>query len=303
MAYTIHKSESIEPSTMNITFRPVQDIEGCFHFQELQRQVWHSEAIDVVPNHVTMTLIKNGGVLLGAYDPAGPAETGGMVGAALWWLGLGTDPATPGAPPRLKICSHMVGVLPAWQGKGVGLRLKLAQREAVLRQGLTDWITWTYDPLYRVNGVFNIHRLGATCRTYLRNVYGELRDALNAGVPSDRCQVDWRLNSPYVLREVTTPRQRQPWPADALAVLPVAQGEHGLPHPVDAPLPLDGRPLAVPIPEDIGLIRRTDGELSMAWRLYLRQVLEAAFAAGYVMVDCLHLESHGWRYILIHQPE
>ena len=40
------------------------------------------------------------------------------------------------------------------------LQLKLAQRQAILDQGLTDWVTWTYDPLYRRNAVFNIHRSG-----------------------------------------------------------------------------------------------------------------------------------------------
>ena len=84
----------------------------------------------------------------------------------------------------------MAGVLPAWQGQGLGLALKLAQRQAILEQGLTDWVTWTYDPLQRTNAVFNIHRLGAVCNTYKANWYGEMRDGLNAGTPSDRCQVD-----------------------------------------------------------------------------------------------------------------
>ena len=39
-----------------------------------------------------------------------------------------------------------MGVAPGYQGRGVGYRLKLAQREAVLDQGI-DLITWTYDPL------------------------------------------------------------------------------------------------------------------------------------------------------------
>ncbi|NJN84274.1 MAG: hypothetical protein HC802_19660, partial [Caldilineaceae bacterium] len=145
--------------------------------------------------------------------------TGGMVGAAFWWLGVGVERVDQAASPnpllKLKACSHMLGVLPEWQGQRVGLRLKLAQREAVLRQGLTDWVTWTYDPLYRPNGVFNIHRLGATCNTYARNVYGELQDDLNRGVPSDRCQVDWRLNSPHVLHDIDA-RRHDPRVGDRL---------------------------------------------------------------------------------------
>ena len=105
-----------------IAIRPVMDIAGCGHFQQLEQMIWASPDIEVVPSHILMTVIKNGGTLLGAYADDGPAATGGMVGAAFWWLGVGTPPGE--SEPRIKICSHIVGVLPAWQGRRVGLRLK-----------------------------------------------------------------------------------------------------------------------------------------------------------------------------------
>lgn len=286
----------------SIHIRAVHDVAGCDHFVELQRLVWGGDPVELVPNHITITVIKNGGMLLGAYAKDGPAETGGMVGAAFWWLGAidaGANP--PGAPPKLKVCSHMVGVVPAWQGTGIGLRLKLAQRRAVLAQGITDWVTWTYDPLLRVNGVLNIHRLGATCNTYLREVYGELRDDLNRGVPSDRCQVDWRLNSPHVLRDLDPPRQAPSWDPAALEVLAADRRADGFLQPVAAAPRLDGRPAAIPVPEDIAAIRRADGALAMAWRIYLREMLEQAFAAGYTLVDCVQLAETGWYYVLVRE--
>lgn len=292
---------------MTITIRPVTDVQGCEHFQELQRIVWDSPPIDLVPNHVTITIIKNGGMLLGAYDEDGPAATGGMVGLVFWWLGAAHDPADPprsggsrpgDRPLRLKACSHTAGVHPQWQGRGIGLRLKLAQREAILAQGLTDWVTWTYDPLYRPNGVFNIHRLGATCCTYARDVYGAMQDALNAGWPSDRCTVDWRLRSPNVLQDIAQPRPTPEWDPAALLIPPVAATDAGFPTPPDRELTPDGRPIALSLPDDVAAIRREDPGLALAWRLSMRQGLEAAFAAGYVMVDCVHWPEHGWRYIL-----
>ena len=54
-----------------------------------------------------------------------------------------------------------------------------------------DLITWTYDPLLARNVQLNIAKLGAVCNTYLANLYGEMRDGLNAGLPSDRFQLDW----------------------------------------------------------------------------------------------------------------
>ena len=177
----------------------------------LEDLIWGEPLAATIPAHVVVTVIHNGGGLLAAYAHDGPAETGGMVGLTYWWPGLSVPTTTsdgkivkansPGpqasspAPLRLKMCSHMAGVLPAWQGTGLGLRLKLAQRAAILEQGVSDWVTWTYDPLLRTNGAFNLHRLGAVCNTYHVNLYGELPDELNAGIQSDRCQVDWWLTS------------------------------------------------------------------------------------------------------------
>ena len=170
----------------------------------------------------------------------------------------------------------------------------------MLAQGVTDWITWTYDPLYCANGVFNIHRLGATCNTYFRNVYGEMQDALNRGVPSDRCQVDWRLNSPHVLADIEPHRSRPEWSFADFQILPtVVHGDFAA--PVDVRLSLHGDPIALPIPNNIAAIRVSDGGLSLAWRLYLRTMLEQAFAAGYTMVDCVRVPERGWHYVLVQE--
>ena len=64
-------------------------------------------------------------------------------------------------------------------------------------QGI-DLITWTFDPLEARNAWLNFGKLGAVCNTYLRNVYGNLQDGLNAGLPSDRLQVDWWIGSEWV---------------------------------------------------------------------------------------------------------
>ncbi len=331
--------------------RAVTSIEEVEHFQQLERLIWQSPPEDVVPVHVAITVIRNGGGLIAAFDAAGPVETGGMVGLTFWFPGLGipTTHATerggeeetgrmgnkpnlpisqsPNLPisnlqspisnlpilssasrpsPLLKMCSHMAGVLPAWQGRGLGVRLKLAQRDAILAQGMTDWVTWTYDPLFRVNAVLNIHRLGAVCNTYKRDWYGVMKDGLNAGVPSDRCQVDWWLTSARVVRRVARDKGRRDLggalPAD-LQVLPTVASGPNFRAPVEVEPTLDGRPVAVPIPDDIAAIRRSDAGLGMAWRLAMRQHLEQAFAAGYVMTECVQLGDAGWHYLLTLQSE
>jgi predicted GNAT superfamily acetyltransferase len=197
----------------------------------------------------------------------------------------------------------MAGVLPAWRGTGLGLRLKLAQRAAILAQGATRWVTWTYDPLIRTNGAFNLHRLGAVCNTYHVNVYGEVEEGINAGTPSDRCQVDWWLVSPRVeqLAHEQLPaaarRTHEQLPEGA-QLLTAGARQSGLLAPPSAAATLDGRALALPLPDDIYAIRAADPSLGMAWRHWQRETLQAAFAEGYILTDCLRHPDGQWRYHL-----
>ncbi len=282
----------------HITIQPIKTVEHSRHFQELESRIWQGEPLDVMPIHVLITVAKNGGGVLGAYAPDGPPELDGMVGMALWWHGVGQRNGVS----QVKVCSHMAGVLPGWQGRGVGLRLKLAQRELILQQGITDWVTWTYDPLYRPNGVLNLHRLGATCNTYYPNHYGVMTDALNAGAPSDRCQVDWDLQSERVVAAVHGKGVQERMANGELQILPTRPTNSGFQQPIEVDLRLDGGPLAVPLPDDISAIRQQDRQLGLAWRFYLRSIFETAFASGYNLVNCIHLPDQGWHYILHSKP-
>src|ERR1041384_4641875 len=67
--------------------------------------------------------------------------------------------------------SHMMAVAAEYQNKGLGARLKWAQRERALSEGRT-FIKWTWEPMRARNAHFNINRLGAIVRTYAVNFYG-----------------------------------------------------------------------------------------------------------------------------------
>ncbi len=311
---------------MSITIRLVDTVESLKHFNMLEHLVWGTPLDSTIPLHVLVTTIHNGGGLLAAYAVDGPDETGGMVGITYWWPGLDSPTTTPDAkvrqagadagaacaPPigpqasspaslHLKMCSHMAGVLPAWRGARLGLRLKLAQRAAILAQGMTDWVTWTYDPLIRTNAALNLHRLGTICNTYHVNLYGEMRDGINAGTPSDRCQVDWWLTSARVEQRAHDHVRDESWRArlpPGAQTFTAGMLRNGFLTPPTTLPTLDGSPLALPLPDDIYVIRDIDNPLSMAWRLWLREALQSAFAAGYLIIDCVHHEDGQWRYLL-----
>jgi len=280
-----------------VTIRLLKSLDDFYHFQHLQQRIWSSGEDDVIPIHVLVTQAKNGGLLQGAFVPEGPTATGGMVGMAFGWPGF--DHHT--SPPRLKFCSHIAGVLTEWHGQGIGLRLKLAQREYLLAEGLMDWMTWTYDPLQRVNAIFNIHRLGATCSTYHRDVYGPMDDALNAGLPTDRCQVEWQMASERVEFALSSQQKLPVWDGSSIEIgetQPLGLDKR-VRIPVESRLRLDGRPVAIPIPHSLSSLRAEGGGLLIEWRIFQRELIESAFSAGYEIVDCVELSDLGAHYICI----
>ena len=159
--------------------------------EALQREVWPGSETDVVPAHLLITVVHNGGVVLGAF-----------VRGSWWALSLAfrawSSHQTGRAP---SIVRTWPASIPDHRDSGIGFALKRAQWQMVRHQSL-DHITWTYDPLLSRNAHLNIARLGAVCSTYRRSEYGDMRDGLNAGLPSDRFQVDWWINTKRVERRL-----------------------------------------------------------------------------------------------------
>src|SRR5208282_1496439 len=91
---------------------------------------------------------------------------------------------------RLCLYSQLTGVVPGYQSRGLGYRLKIVQRDLAHAAGI-DLIAWAFDPLQAGNAHFNLTRLGAQAVRYVENMYGERTDQLNAGVPTDRLIAEW----------------------------------------------------------------------------------------------------------------
>ncbi len=267
--------------------QPLTTIQEMFQLEELQRRIWPGSETDIVPAHILLTIAQNGGQLLGAIS--GEAVIGFILGF------LGTDHSSPErvAMARLKFCSHMLGVHPDYRSQGIGYSLKVAQRQGVIEQGIR-LVTWTYDPLVSLNAHLNIRRLGAVCRTYIRDAYGDMRDALNVGQASDRFQVDWWVTSPRVISRIEGSRPPLDLAnflaAGAEKINPASLGDDDLARPAESFREPQGNLALVEIPPNYDVIKEKDPGLASAWRTHTRQLFEAAFSAGYLVTDFVYLK-------------
>ena len=132
-----------------------------------------------VPADLMTALTHAGGCVLGAWTP-----DGALVGVTIGFAG---------APGSDRVYSYIAGVDASFAGRGLGRRLKLAQRDWALSRGAATLI-WTYDPLIRRNGHFNLNRLGGRVTEFVRDYYPPMLDAVNAGDLPDRFVIEWRLD-------------------------------------------------------------------------------------------------------------
>jgi predicted GNAT superfamily acetyltransferase len=255
-------------------------LEDLRALERLFAEVWERTGEPPIGSDVLMALAHSGNYVVGAL------EEGRLVGGLVGWLG--------GSPPdELHLHSHILGVLPGGQRRGLGFELKQHQRTWCLDRDVTT-IEWTFDPLVRRNAYFNLNKLGAEARDYLVNFYGEMTDGINAGEESDRLLIRWVLDSRNAIAAASgsshdpLEADLQRWKIDAL----LAVGAQGEPVPGQS----EARVVTCQVPEDIVALRRTDPPLARAWRLAVRKALTSAFAAGYQVTGVTRT---GW-YVLEH---
>lgn len=238
---------------MNLTIRQCEshkDLEACVR---LQREAWGFQEEDLTPAAIFVVAQHTGGHALLALDDGQPvgftlafsAEHGGH----RYWH------------------SHMAGVLPEYQNRGVGRMLKLRQREEALQVGVGT-IEWTFDPIELRNAHFNIARLGGTVRRYIPNCYGTRDGGMDLGLPTDRFVCEWQLSSERVQAALAN----------------------------QAPAPGDN-PVAVPLRADLSTLKKTDPSLVLSIQNDFRKQMTELFALNYAVTG-FHRGSETCHYLL-----
>ena len=256
-----------------ITIRRAEAPADYVALQDAQRRAWGlADDSYVVPVATMVGAQHHGGLVLGAFTTEGEA-----VGLSFAFLGRTGE--------RWCLYSQLTGVVPGYQGRGIGARMKEVQREHARAIGV-PLIAWSFDPLQAGNAHFNLARLGARSHSFIPNMYGVRTDALNAGVPTDRLIVAWS----------TTPRPRVAVDKARLEGLP--QVIETVPRPDglrDVAAVVTDRAtgeddVLLEIPGDIGRLRSHSPELADRWRGAVARGFTTHFASGYEAVDFLRIK-------------
>jgi len=225
--------------TATVTIQPIDDVAEMRAVEELQKEVWGIPDIEVVPLTQLVAAKEAGGTLIGAYDA--DVLVGFVYGFPSFEYGQAAHH------------SHMLAVKTAYRNLDLGRKLKLAQRERVMAQGIAV-MTWTFDPLQSLNAHFNFRKLGVVADRYLPDFYGAEAASFLHQTGTDRLWVSWWLASDHVKRTISG---------------------NGTVLPGD---------ISIEIPGDINSLQQQDPRTALKWREETRAAFTEAIAKGYKVV-------------------
>jgi len=267
-----------------IEIRAIEQVADALQLEDVQRDAWNMADAEILPGRFLHALQFSGACLYGAYDD------NKLVGFVLGLLGTVENKDNridQVAAARLQMYSAIMGVRSAYQGLGIGYRLKLAQREFALRIGVR-LITWTFDPLESRNAYLNLSKLGIVCQRYFRNFHGDL-GGINAGLPTDRFFVDWWITSNRVKGKLSTKRAPLQFSSyidgEAKIINATTDSVNSFPIPSSDFERTDGNILLVEIPPMFQAIKKQDMSLALAWRNQTRHIFEYYFSRNYLVTD------------------
>jgi predicted GNAT superfamily acetyltransferase len=168
-------SRTIIPA--NIVIRKIETLAEMHEVEQLQREIWGVDDLEVYPALALKPQTEVGAILIGAF------ASGRLVGFVFGFPGILNGENI--------IHSDMLGIGEAYRSQNLGYLLKLAQRDAALALGVKR-ITWTFDPLQSRNAHLNFAKLGVIADRYYVDYYGETSSFLHR-FGTDRLWVTWLL--------------------------------------------------------------------------------------------------------------
>jgi chorismate synthase len=275
-------------------FRRLDKPEEFRQVEELAEAAWGPEASGGVPVTLLRALQDNGGLVLGAFADIYLAA----VAVSL----IGWDGTT------LYHYGQLTLVRPEYQNHHLGFRLKAFQRDEVMQQGLGE-IREAFDPLQSRSAGLLVRRLGARPDRYYTHYFGQLPDAANRGLETDRVRAIWSIASDRVTARMagglpSTEEMLSRWQRST-ALLETEPGDSGLRVPSAVSEPTTPS-VHLEVPFDLESVREHEPAALRKWRHAVRDAFRAAFDGGYVVDDfAVVVADHERRsfYFLSEPPE
>ncbi len=264
---------------VNIHIREIVGQEELLSVEKFQQDIWEIPDLDVVPLTQLVAVKQAGGVLIGAFD--GNTLVGFVYGFVGFEHGVTTHH------------SHMLAVKANYREHHLGYKLKLAQREFVLAQGIEE-MTWTFDPLQSLNAYFNFSRLGVVSNCYLIDFYGAQAASSLHQNGTDRLWVTWPLKKSRVIERLSGKAAT----IDLNNVGPLVEMNENT-----APKLYELSSVAeafIEIPARIVEIERKSLALAAEWREATRKAFTEALAAGFIVTGFVRGDQSG-KYVLSRQ--
>ena len=267
----------------DLLIRPLRTYDEILTIMPLQRATWGKDgAGGLVPAQMLIHLVRYGGHVLAAY------MNDQLVGFIIGYIGLRNG--------QTVMASKRMVVAPPYRNLGIAMRLKLAQRELAIEQGI-QLITWTFTPTMSLNAHFNLAKLGGICRQYDRDVYGTDTPLATLGT-SDRLLLEYWVHDTRVRERAARPPTQRTL-SERLKTAPpilnpsdVGQGSWRFP---GTPIYCGGERemvhagALIELPANFDKILTEDRATAVAWQIQLRQLLlEWLNGRGYAITDLWH---------------
>ena len=271
--------------------RPLRALEEMRPVVELQKGYWGDDLESVIPAHMLFSLANHGGHVLAAFDGEQP------VGVLVGFLSTNMEEPKRPAMANLQIFSKRMVVLPEYRSQGIGYRLKLAQRDLAIEQGIR-LVVWTFDPMLSVNAHLNIRKLGGICQSYHEDYYGTSSEGGLAKLgSSDRLMLEWWVTNRRVEERINGSRKdlmlSHYLDANTSIINPSALSHDGILLPAEKTVAPTGTFALLEVPTRYPTLETSNPQLARAWRLHTRLMFRQMFAGGFVVTDFLTEEYEG----------
>lgn len=273
--------------SQSVVIRDIETVAEMHATEDLQIEAWGETDRGIVPLNQFAAVRHVGGSLIGAFDKEK------LVGFVYGFWGH--------VHGRIVHHSHMLAVSPAYRNHNLAYQLKLAQQTKVLSDGLTDRITWTFDPLQSVNAHFNFSKLGVVSDVYKINIYGDAGASFLHQNGTDRFFVTWLINSQRVKERLAGNSASVNKSNDALqsSLHLLTNSSSGMPEPLADPRELTTTDSAlIEIPSNMITVENADFELARKWREESRRAFSEAISAGFVVTEYFRKNEQTGSYLL-----